>query len=107
MISDRHGSNVHELAHRFEACVPGIKDTEREFYERRTAGEKLEWMGAGYRFDEVTRKDNFLSIYMGKDYGGTAYELVSMGFQYAYTDYEKLKQDEDMRDWILGILAGM
>ena len=44
---------------------------------------------------------------MGKDYGGQAFELVSMGFQYAYTDYDKLSQDEDMRDWILGILASI
>ena len=63
--------------------------------------------GRGYRGDEVTRVDKFLDPYMGKDYGGQAFELVSMGFQYAYTDYERLNQDEDMRDWILGILASL
>lgn len=44
-------------------------------------------------------------MYMGKDYKGYAYELVSMGFQYAYTDPLKLMKDEDMAEWILGILA--
>ena len=42
---------------------------------------------------------------MGKDYGGTAYELVSMGFQYAYTEPATLLKDEDMAEWIYGLLA--
>ena len=42
---------------------------------------------------------------MGKDYHGTAYELVSMGFELAYTDTIKLLDDEDMAEWILGMLA--
>ena len=42
---------------------------------------------------------------MGKDYGGTAYELVSMGFQMAYTEPERLLDDPDMAEWIFGILT--
>ena len=42
---------------------------------------------------------------MGKDYEGHDFELVSMGFQYAYTDPDKLAQDPDMESWIYGILA--
>ena len=42
---------------------------------------------------------------MGKDYGGRAYELVSMGFEYAYTNPTKLWEDEDFATWIYGILA--
>ena len=95
---------IHELGHRFERAVPTIKDNEKQFYEKRTAGEELKWLGAGYSKDEITRKDNFLSAYMGKDYGGTAYELVSMGFQYAYTEPETLRKDPDMEQWIYGLL---
>lgn len=82
-----------------------ILDAERDFYDKRTAGEDLKWLGSGYRKDEKTRKDNFISPYMGKDYNGNDFELVSMGFQYAYTDPDKLATDPDMESWIYGILA--
>ena len=42
---------------------------------------------------------------MGKDYGGSWYELVSMGFEYAYTNPTKLLQDEDFAQFIYGILS--
>ena len=96
---------IHELGHRFEDTIPGILSKEKEFYDRRTEGEKLVWLGSGYGRDERTRKDDFIDSYMGKDYGGKAYELVSMGFQHAYTDPVKLSQDEDMEQWIYGLLA--
>lgn len=98
------GTAIHELGHRFEDAVKGIKQEESDFYSKRTAGEKLEWLGKGYDRGELTRKDNFLDPYMGKDYQGYAYELVSMGFQYAYTDPEKLAKDPDMESWIYGLL---
>lgn len=98
---------IHELGHRFERAVPGILQQETEFYKRRTSGESLEWLGSGYGRDEKTRKDQFLHSYMGKDYGGSAYELVSMGFEYAYTDPVYLAKDPDMQQWILGILLAL
>lgn len=106
-FNERLSTNVHEMGHRFEQCVPGILQSEREFYARRTAGESLEWLGQGYDRSEKTRKDKFENAYMGKDYGGAAYELVSMGFQYAFTDYGRLAKDPDMETWILGLLATM
>lgn len=106
----RIGTAVHELGHRMEDVVREILDSEKEFYRRRTAGESLERLrdvtgNSGYDFSELTRKDKFLEAYMGKDYGGTAFELVSMGFQYAYTDPARLLQDEDFAEWIYGLLA--
>ncbi|HHV35561.1 MAG TPA: hypothetical protein GXX59_08285 [Syntrophomonadaceae bacterium] len=95
---------IHELGHRFEKTVPGLLEAEKKFYRKRTAGENLEWLGPGYRKDELTRKDKFINKYMGKDYGGTAYELVSMGFEYAYTNPTSLWQDEEYAKWIYGIL---
>lgn len=95
----------HELGHRFEDSVAGIRESEKTFYNRRTAGEPLQWLGSGYRRDEKARFDKFLDAYMGKDYSGTYYELVSMGFQYAYTDPLKLAKDPDMQKWIYGLLA--
>ena len=96
---------VHELGHRLEYTIPEIRNSESVFYKRRTEGEELVWMGEGYRRDEVTRKDDFLSSYMGKDYNDSAFELVSMGFQYAYIEPETLAKDPDMESWIYGILS--
>lgn len=104
-LDDMKETAFHELGHRFEDAVPGIKKEELAFYSRRTAGEKLEWLGPGYRTDEVTRKDKFLDVYMGKDYGGSYYELVSMGFEYAYTNPAELAKDPDMQRWIYGMLC--
>lgn len=82
-----------------------ILNAEREFYKKRTAGEDLNWLGAGYKRTEKTRRDNFIHPYMGKDYDGINFELVSMGFQYAYTEPWTLAKDPDMESWIYGILA--
>ena len=100
---------IHEFGHRMEYTFGDIVLAEKEFYARRTAGEKLEKLkkltGQDYNATEVTRKDKFLDVYMGKDYGGRAYELVSMGFQYAFTNPERLMLDGDMAEWIFGLLA--
>lgn len=96
---------IHELGHRMERVVPSILKQEDEFYKRRTENEKLQWMGKGYSKNELTRKDNFVHSYMGKDYGGHAYELVSMGFEMAYTDSAELLTDMDMAEWIFGMLV--
>jgi len=106
--SNRHASlqtAIHELGHRYEKAVPEIKDAEKVFYNRRTKDETLEWLGGGYDKREVTRFDKFLDGYMGKDYGESAYELVSMGFQMAYTNPTALWKDPDMAEWIYGILT--
>lgn len=95
----------HELGHRFEYANSPIRQTEQEFYARRTKGEDLQWLGRGYARTEKTRRDKFVEPYMGKDYGGQAYELVSMGFQYAYTEPLQLYKDRDMQEWIYGILC--
>lgn len=101
---DQLETSFHELGHRYERVVPKIIDQEKEFYNKRTDGENLEWLGRGYSKKEVTRKDDFLHPYMGKDYGGNAYELVSMGFEYAYTNPFELDRDKDMQAWIYGML---
>lgn len=96
---------VHEIGHRFEHTLNGLADVEELFYNRRTNGEKLAWLGKGYGKGELTRKDDFLSSYMGKYYDGEFYELVSMGFEYAYTNPAKLLKDKDMAEWIYGLLT--
>lgn len=95
---------IHEIGHRFERVVDDLLEIEKTFYDRRTKGEKLQWLGFGYGSKEVSRFDDFLQAYMGKDYGGTAYELVSMGFEYGFTNPLYLMQDMDMAELIFGLL---
>ena len=103
----------HELGHRFEHVVDGIADAEKAFYDRRTQGEPLEWLGSGYKKSEKSRKDKFYSAYIGKEYpnvyeyNGTkrnGYEIVSMGFEDAYTRPKSLAIDPEMQNLIYGIL---
>ena len=101
----RLSTAIHELGHATEYVIPGIADAEKGFYERRTAGEPLKWLGPGYGRDEKARKDDFFSPYIGKDYGDKTYEVCSMGFDAAYTDPEKLAGDPDMQSFILGVLC--
>ena len=42
---------------------------------------------------------------MGKEYSDNFYELVSMGFDWAYTDPTRLWADEDFAQFIYGILS--
>lgn len=95
----------HEIGHRMEKTIPDLLQLEKAFYDRRTKGCALEWLGEGYDKKEKARRDKFVKMYMGKDYGGYAYELVSMGFELAFADPLTIMQDEDMCEWILGILA--
>lgn len=95
---------IHELGHRFERAVEDLLDIESVFYERRTKDEALQWLGGRYRQSEKSRFDDFIEAYMGKDYGGRAYEIVSMGFEYGYTDPLRLMVDADMAELIYGLL---
>lgn len=100
----------HEMGHRMEDMIPAIKKMEHEFYTRRTKGENLKWLGPGYKQKEVTRKDNFLSSYMGKDYGNkenSFHELVSMGMESLFQGSYDLDKDTDYYDFILGVIAAL
>jgi hypothetical protein len=97
----------HELGHRFEDSVPGILRLEEAFYRERTAGEALQWLGPGYGWKEQARFDRFAHRYMGKDYGGRFYELLSMGLEAVYTGSFNLASDPALRHLILGMLAAL
>ena len=100
---------LHEMAHRQEHINKLLLDAEKDFYEMRTKGEDLKRLkdifpGIGYRASEVTRVDNFNSPYMGKDYGGRAYELMSMGLDTLYTRPLDLMNDKEMFEWVIEML---
>lgn len=97
----------HELGHRFEKMYPEILEIERQFYDMRTANEALQSLGAGYKENEVTRFDHFITPYMGKDYEGTAYELLSMGMEGIFCGTYDISLDTEYEDFIFGILLAI
>lgn len=97
----------HEMGHRIENMYPEVLEIERQFYNYRTAGYDLEWLGPGYDEREVSRKDHFISAYMGKDYGGSSYELLSMGLESLFCDTHNLSRDTEYEDLILGIIVAI
>lgn len=103
--SDAVRCAFHEMGHRFEQLYPEILALEKQFYERRTQGEKAKWLGWGYGIGERARFDQFVSPYMGKDYGGRGYELFSMGMEAMFCGSYSLARDTEYQDFIFGILA--
>ena len=112
-LSGGRGMNrcaYHEMGHHIENLYPEIKKLEHEFYNRRTEGEKLRWLGLGYSLNEKTRYDNFVDPYMGKDYGNredSGYEVLSMGMEGMYTGSYDMKKDPEYQDFIFGILSSI
>ena len=103
-------TSYHELGHRFEDTVTGVKEAEKRFYERRTDGEPLVRLrdvtgNKAYRPDEKTRVDKFTNPYMGKEYSNGWYDLASMGFQQYFTDPRRLLKDKDYAEFITGMLV--
>ena len=107
---DKTECAIHELGHRFEECMPGIVKAEADFYKKRTEGEESISLrkltgNKSYAAHEVTKRDKFINPYIGKDYGRDSYEIVSMGFQYAFHEPNRLLQDREYAQLILGLLA--
>lgn len=125
---------LHELSHVFQyarkrAVGPGrevlgvvvgderkvISIFEWAFVRRRTTlpngqREPRVHMGRGYRRDEMTRKDKFIEVYIGKDYGDgpqSSSEVLTIGVEDIFTrsNGDIWRNDPEMRDLILGILA--
>lgn len=114
---------LHEMSHRFEHTNKNIGKLERAFYMHRVTDdngnvEELHHYTGGSK-SEVVRDDEFLNVYMGKDYQRErgedypAYELLSMGMESVFSGsngglrglHKTGKKDDDMRFFIMGLLA--
>jgi hypothetical protein len=125
-IAGRHPDfavSAHEFGHRTEYAVEGVKKVELSFLKRRTSTvqseegygliqEPLVPMSMGST--EMTRPDHFTNIYMGKDYGGDATEVMSMGMEGVFAGHYGgfigvggEKPDLEVRDLVLGVLASV
>ena len=115
---------LHEFAHRIERTVPGIMRMEHAFLNRRTADEDGNLHPLDYIYpprptdsfmsSERGRFGGFVSSYIGKEYvDSPAREVFSVGIEavlggtyeaLAGVSSEKTK-DEDMRGFVMGLLA--
>lgn len=110
--ANRQATAYHEMGHRMEALKPEVHKVLLEFYDRRTEGYEFEKLSkvtgiSGYADSEVTKTDNFLNPYMGKDYGRDATELLSMGIEGLFSGKYDLEKDREYANLILGILKTM
>ncbi len=120
-INVRIGSDfstyVHEVAHAIESSDTRALQRSLVFLKGRTAGEAEQQLskltGLPYGPNELTRPDQFLDPYMGKDYGTIATELTSMGYELVgggtigpLTLQDLARHDPDYLLFLLGQLAG-
>lgn len=101
----------HEYGHRFEHVIQGVSDAERVFYQKRTQGKALKWIGPGYERIERGRDGNFIHPYIMRDYGSQRYyEILSTGIESIQTGQigstkVNIDDDPEYRDLIYGMLA--
>ncbi len=103
---------AHEVAHWIEIRNPQVKEAAKEFYDRRTKGEKLVSLNKvmstkGYG-REKTKVDKFANPFMGKHYEDGSTEILAMGVEYMMASPSQLaKKDPEMFDFIYKLLRGL
>jgi hypothetical protein len=95
---------AHEFGHFAQWAIPDVLKIEKEFYDRRTKDSRDKRKDGG-----IFREGNFLRPYMGKRYADGSYELITTGIQAIVSGgkYADLTKDEEMYNFILGMLAGV
>jgi hypothetical protein len=99
----------HEMGHTVEEAIPKLYELEKQFYNLRTKGEALTWLGPVYARSEKARKDQFINPYIGKDYGDSHKytEVFYMGVEGLFTGNRPVETDPDFYNFILGVLAAL
>jgi hypothetical protein len=99
----------HELGHRMEQMVPGLLAAQQAILWDRTSSGKIgsrtrDGKTPIYRgTSELGWKDDFPEHYTGKDYGNYAYEVFTTTKESLTSGSTYL--DDDLRHWVLGVLA--
>lgn len=125
MTGIRKTTPFHEIGHMVEYFNPNALRVSKLFLKARTTGEnpvqlKRILPSCGYGPSEITKPDDFISPYIGKDYK-SATEVLSMGIEQIYepTDmckkeimvngtytrvYATIKQDKEYLYFIIGMI---
>lgn len=103
---------VHELMHAVGAHDIDFHLAEERYFKDRTASKKTKTLrditgDMGYRTDEIAYDmgGNCIDPYVFKDYGGGAYELMSMGVETLYRSPVAYSNDPNMLKWVLSMLG--
>lgn len=120
----RATTSFHEIGHMVEWNNPEILRIEKEWIDSRTVGEDYTRLNeifpkSDFYDYEVTKKDNFISPYIGKQYDN-ATEVLSMGLQGIFEtsedfikEYDKknnryirktIKDDEEFLNFTIGLI---
>lgn len=119
----RETTPYHEIGHLVERLNPDILRISKEFLDNRTKGEDFTKLseifpGFSYKPNEVTKRDNFINPYIGKEYKDAS-EVLSMGLESLFVPgkgqlyeinadgdyvYRKLEDDPEYLNLIIGML---
>jgi len=106
-LSTNRQTVVHEMGHALEAQNPHILAASNALLNRRTFGAPQTDMADIGIPGEMTRADHFVHPYVGKDYGGAATEIASMGLEHMFTRPAQFAQeDPEHFDYIHSIMHG-
>jgi len=112
---------VHEMGHRMEDMIPGLKALEFAYVRSKTTNKKgvvekqaklRDVSGGGYADSEVAYPDDFTNAYTGKTYerfkepnpAERPWEVFQVGLQQVYGQ-DTLFGDTTLNDFVLGTLA--
>lgn len=121
-------TNVHELAHRMEQIIPGLRELEFAYVRRRATRSRIVermkklktiFPNSGYDDYEWTFEDDWKDAYSGKSYEsradrGTpidtdptrhAWELFSTGMQDLFSGVPRFDKTTGIQEFTLGVLA--
>jgi hypothetical protein len=122
MVVNDEASAVHEYAHRLQSALPDLDGYFQELHQRRTTGDALKRLSTlsdlNYRADEMTREDNYVDPYFGKEYPPTNYsyhgragalELMTMAFEIILSGnedffYKFYREDKELFNLAIGLL---
>lgn len=98
MTGTRETTPFHEIGHMIEFFNSGALRISKSFVEHRTVGESFKLLSKifednRYRDDEITKPDDFISPYIGKEYG-EASEVLSMGLEQIFSPTSFVKRVE-------------
>lgn len=118
----RKTTAYHEIGHMVDHFNPDLVRIEKEFVASRTKGEdatrlKDIFPGFGYNIQEITKKDDFISPYIGKEYEDST-EVLSIGLESIFEPekgqlksvtngkyiYKSITDDKDYFNLIIGLI---
>jgi hypothetical protein len=104
----------HEYGHAIDYMFPEINELSQNFLKNRTEGDPSVQLNellpdVGYDDTEIVRADNFMNPYIGKIYGATTSEVLSMGMGYLMSAMDMAnmyEQDPEYFGYILSVVSG-